>query len=57
MKKVAKMFAVFVFVFAFSAFPFKSASAQTGFYVGVFGGYAFSPDSTLSYVYYDYYYY
>jgi len=57
MKKVAKIFAVFVFVLAFSVFPSNSASAQTGFYVGVFGGYAFSPDASLSYTYYDYYYY
>jgi len=56
MKKVARIFAVFVFVIVFSTFPFNSASAQTGLYVGVFGGYAFSPDASLSYSYYDYYY-
>jgi len=56
MKKLAGAFAVVVFVIAVSVFPFNTASAQTGLYVGVFGGYTFGSDASLSYYDYDYYY-
>ncbi|HBH88018.1 MAG TPA: hypothetical protein DDY17_10530 [Syntrophaceae bacterium] len=56
MKKVANSFALFVFVIAVSVFPFNTASAQSGWYVGVFGGYTLSPDASLSYYDYAYYY-
>jgi opacity protein-like surface antigen len=52
MKKVASAFAVFVFVIVVSVFPFNTASAQTGGYIGVFGGYTLSPD--VSHWYDDY---
>jgi len=54
MKKVLSAFAVFIFVIAVSVFPFNTVSAQVGLYVGVFGGYTFSPDASLSYYDYDY---
>jgi len=56
MKKVASSFAFFIFVIAISVFPFNTASAQSKWYVGVFGGYAFSSDASLSFYDYDYYY-
>lgn len=56
MKKLASSFAVFVFVIAVSIFPFNTASAQSGWYVGVFGGYTLSPNASLSYYDYNYYY-
>jgi opacity protein-like surface antigen len=46
MQKVARSLVVFVFVIAVSVFPFNTASAQIGVYVGVFGGYTFSPDAS-----------
>lgn len=54
MKKVASSFAIFVFVIAVSVFPFNTASAQVGWYVGVFGGYTLSPDASLRNYDYDY---
>jgi OOP family OmpA-OmpF porin len=54
MKKVARSFAVFIFVIAVSVFPFNTASAQLGWYAGVFGGYTFSPDASLWYSDYNY---
>ncbi|NTW16421.1 MAG: porin family protein [Syntrophaceae bacterium] len=57
MKKLARSFAVFVFVIAVSVFPCNTASAQLGWYVGVFGGYTFSPDASLQYSDYTYNYY
>jgi opacity protein-like surface antigen len=57
MKKVARSFAVFIFVITVSIFPFNTASAQLGWYVGVFGGYTFSPDASLQYSDYNYNYY
>ena len=51
MQKVARSLFVFVFVIAVSVFPFDTASAQRGMYVGVFGGYTFSPDASWE----DYY--
>jgi len=56
MKKLYSSFAVFVFVIAVSIFPFSTASAQVGWYVGVFGGYTLSPDASLTQYDYDYYY-
>lgn len=46
MQKVVRSLVVFVFVIAVSVFPFNTASAQIGVYVGVFGGYTFSPDAS-----------
>ena len=54
MKKIASSFAVFVLVIVVSVFPFNTASAQTGGYVGVFGGYTLSPDASLVYDDYNY---
>lgn len=54
MKKVSRSFAVLIFVIAVSVFPFNTASAQSKWYVGVFGGYAFSSDASLTYYNYDY---
>ena len=45
MKKVAISSAVFVFFITVCVFPF-TASAQSGGYVGIFGGYTFSPDAS-----------
>ena len=53
MKKVSGFFVV-VFVIAVSIFPINTASAQSGFYFTVFGGYTFSPSTSLQYD--DYYY-
>jgi opacity protein-like surface antigen len=50
-QKVARSLVVFVFVIAVSVFPSNTASAQSGMYVGVFGGYTFSPDASWE----DYY--
>ncbi|MBN1664180.1 MAG: porin family protein [Deltaproteobacteria bacterium] len=46
MKKMARFLAVFVFVIFVSAFPFNTASAQYGGYIGAFGGYTLSPDAS-----------
>ena len=54
MKKIASSLAVFVLVIVVSVFPFNTASAQTGGYVGVFGGYTLSPDASLVYDDYNY---
>ena len=54
MKKLTRSFAVFVFVIAVSVFPFNTASAQVGVYVGVFGGYTFGSDASLQYDDYNY---
>jgi opacity protein-like surface antigen len=43
-EKVARSLAVFVFVVSVAIFPFNTAWAQIGGYVGVFGGYTLSPD-------------
>ncbi|MEN6317283.1 MAG: outer membrane beta-barrel protein [Syntrophaceae bacterium] len=56
MKKVSSSFAILIFVIAVSLFPLNTASAQSNWYVGVFGGYAFSSDASLSFYDYDYYY-
>jgi opacity protein-like surface antigen len=57
MNKLDNAFAVFVFVIATAVFPLNTASAQTGGYMGVFGGYTLSSDASTSYYDYDYYYY
>ncbi|MFI4963477.1 MAG: outer membrane protein [Legionellales bacterium] len=44
--KFARSLAVFVFIISISVFPFNTASAQTGCYFGVFGGYTLSPDAS-----------
>ncbi|MGB5218958.1 MAG: outer membrane beta-barrel protein [Smithella sp.] len=46
MNKIVQSLAVFIFVLAVFVFPFNTASAQEGLYLGVFGGYAFSPDAS-----------
>ena len=46
MRKVASSFAVVLFALAISVSSFGIASADMGAYVGVFGGYTFSPDSS-----------
>jgi opacity protein-like surface antigen len=47
MKKAVRSIAVFLFVITVSLFPFNTALAQSGGYIGVFGGYTFSPDVSL----------
>ena len=54
MRKLAGSVAVFLFAIAISVFPFNAASAQTGGYVGVFGGYTFSSNASLRYYDYNY---
>jgi opacity protein-like surface antigen len=46
MKKLARSLAVLIFVISISVFPFNTASAQVGGYVGIFGGYTLSPDAS-----------
>ncbi len=46
MKKIPRFLGVLAIVMALSVFPFHAASAQTGLYFGVFGGYAFNPDAS-----------
>jgi len=46
MRKMASSFAVALFVIAISISSIGIASADMGAYVGVFGGYTFSPDSS-----------
>mgnify|MGYP000912757392 FL=1 len=46
MKKLAVPIAIVMFVVAFSLSSFGIASADYGAYVGVFGGYTLSPDSS-----------
>jgi opacity protein-like surface antigen len=45
-KNLNRFFAVFVFVMAVTLFPFNTAPAQFGGYMGVFGGYTVSPDAS-----------
>jgi opacity protein-like surface antigen len=47
MKRVVSSLVVFLFVMGLSFFPLDTASAQSGGYVGAFGGYTFGSDSTL----------
>lgn len=54
MKKLDTIFSVFVFVFAVTVFPVNAASAQVGGYMGVFGGYAVSTESSPWYYDHDY---
>lgn len=46
MKKIANCIFIFTLVTLFAVCPFKSASAQVGGYVGVWGGYTISPDAS-----------
>jgi opacity protein-like surface antigen len=48
--------AVFLFVISVSIYPLNPASAQTGGYMGVFGGYTLSSDVSTSHYDHDYYY-
>ncbi len=45
MKKISCSVSIIVLVIALSLLPFKTALAETGGYLGVFGGYTFSPDA------------
>ena len=45
-KVIHRSLVVFLFVLIVSLLPFNTASAQIGVYVGVFGGYALSPDAS-----------
>ncbi|MDX9786476.1 MAG: outer membrane beta-barrel protein [Desulfobacterales bacterium] len=56
MKKLNSVFSVVVFVITISVFPFNMTSAQTGWYMGMFGGVTVSPEVSQGYDYYDYYY-
>lgn len=56
MKKVDSVFSVFVFVIAVVVFPFNTASAEVGGYMGVFGGYTVSPEASPGYADHNYYY-
>ena len=47
MKKPANYLFVFSLALIFAVCPLKSASAQTGLYVGIWGGYTLSPDAEL----------
>jgi len=45
MKKIASYIFIFTLAILFAVCPFKSASAQVGGYIGVWGGYTISPDA------------
>jgi len=46
MKKVANYIFIFTLAILFSVCPLKSASAQVGGYIGIWGGYTISPDAS-----------
>jgi opacity protein-like surface antigen len=46
MKKVATYLFIFTLAILFTVCPLKSASAQVGGYIGVWGGYTISPDAS-----------
>jgi hypothetical protein len=46
MKKVANYLFIFILVILFAVCSSKSASAQIGGYIGVWGGYTISPDAS-----------
>ena len=46
MKKVANYLFIFTLAILFAVCPLKSASAQIGGYIGVWGGYTISPDAS-----------
>jgi opacity protein-like surface antigen len=46
MKKVANYLFIFTLAILFAVCPLKSASAQVGGYIGVWGGYTISPDAS-----------
>lgn len=46
MKKAAHSLALFIFVIFVSLFPFPASAAQSGGYVGVFGGYTLDLDAS-----------
>jgi opacity protein-like surface antigen len=60
MKKSANYIFIFLLAIFFAVYPFQSASAQTGGYVGIWGGYTISPyastgDNNNDYHHWDYY--
>lgn len=46
MKKVANYFFIFTLAILFTVCPLKSASAQVGGYIGIWGGYTISPNAS-----------
>ena len=57
MKKVANYLFIFTLAILFAVCPLKSASAQVGGYIGIWGGYTISPDaSSVDSHDWDYYY-
>lgn len=54
MRKSNGAFSVFVFVITVCVFPLHTALAQTGWYMGLFGGVTVNPEVSQGY-YYDYY--
>ena len=57
MKKVANYLFIFTLAILFAVCPLKSASAQVGGYIGVWGGYTISPDASSGDYYDDWDYY
>ena len=57
MKKVANYFFIYTLAILFALCPLKSASAQVGGYIGIWGGYTISPDARSGDYYdnWDYY--
>jgi opacity protein-like surface antigen len=53
MKKVAKYFFVFTLAIFLAVCPWKSASAQVGGYMGIWGGYAINPVASSGTHYYN----
>ncbi|MBN1364153.1 MAG: porin family protein [Syntrophaceae bacterium] len=46
MKKIANYIFVFTLIVFFAVYPFKSASAETGLYIGGWGGFTIDPDAS-----------
>lgn len=46
MKKITSYVAIFVLTVLFAVYPFQTASAQVGLYLGGWGGYTIHPDAT-----------
>ena len=57
MKKVANYIFIYTLAILFAACPSKSASAQVGGYIGVWGGYTISPNASSGNYYDDWNYY
>ena len=48
MNKISHSLTIFIFVITIFVFSFNTAAAQQGLYVGLLGGYTFSPDASWS---------